>query len=244
MRWLRTVLSTAIYSLLLLALPRSPSAAVAILEPVRDNTLFEDADGDTSNGAGPAFFAGKNNQNLTRRAVLNFDVAAAVPAGAKIDSVVLTLVVSSAPDLIPRRFALHRVLADWGEGQSFSAGGAGAPATTSDATWLHTFYPDQLWTNAGGDFDPTASASQEVTDVGVYTWTGSGMTASVQSWLAQSSANFGWLIQGEESGPRTVRRFDSREADVAANRPKLTIYYSVATGIRPTTWGYMKSHYK
>src|SRR5512144_2083301 len=52
-RWPRTILSTAIYSLLFLALPSSAPAVVAILEPLRDNTLFEDANGDTSNGAGP-----------------------------------------------------------------------------------------------------------------------------------------------------------------------------------------------
>ena len=244
MRWASTRLPAVTCSLLFLCLPHSSFAAAAILEPVRDNTLFEDANGDTSNGAGPAFFAGRNNQNHTRRAVVNFDVAATVPAGAKIDSVTLTLLVSSAPDLIARQFRLHRVLAGWGEGQSSSAAGAGAPATAGDATWLHTFYPDQFWTNVGGDFDTTTSAIQMVAGVGVYNWTGPGMTADVQYWLGQPGSNFGWLIQGEESAPRTVRLFDSRESDVADNRPKLIIYYSVTTPIRPTTWGRIKSHYR
>jgi hypothetical protein len=239
-----TFLSAVACSLLLLALPRNSSALVATVEPVRDNTLFEDADGDTSNGAGPAFFAGKNNQNLTRRAVVNFGVEAVIPAGAVIDSAALTLVVSSAPDLTTRQFRLHRVLADWGEGQSSSSGGAGAPATAGDATWLHTFYPGQFWAHAGGDFDTTTSAIQLVTGVGVYTWTGPGMKADVLYWLGHPGTNFGWLVQGEESAPRTVRLFDSRESDVADNHPKLTIYYSITTAIRSTTWGYIKSHYK
>lgn len=244
MRWASTLPLAMTCSLLLLALPRGSSAVVATLEPARDNTLFEDANGDTSSGAGPAFFAGKNSQNLTRRAVLSFNVAAAVPAGVTIDSVTLTLVVSSAPDLTTRQFQLHRVRSDWGEGQSASSGGAGAPATAGDATWLHTFYPDQFWTNVGGDFDAATSAAQVVTGVGAYTWTGSGMTADVQEWLDNPGSNFGWLVQGEESAPRTVRLFDSRESDAAEKHPKLTIYYSVTTAIRPTTWGYIKSHYK
>ena len=46
---------------------------------------------------------------------------------------------------------MRRALADWGEGTSFGLG-AGSPATPGDATWLHTFYNTDLWTNAGGDF--------------------------------------------------------------------------------------------
>ena len=218
--------------------------ASAVFHPVRDNTLFQDTDGDTSNGAGPAFFAGKNGQNLTRRALVAFDIAGEVPAGAAIDSVVLVLQVSSAPDTIPRRLALHRVLTDWGEGQSSSGGGAGAPAAPGDATWLHTFFPGQFWTNAGGDFDPTASAPEIVGDVGSYAWSGPGLTADVQSWLNLPGTNFGWLIQGEETGLRTVRRFDSRESDLPDNRPTLAIYFSTPIETRPTSWGNVKALYR
>ncbi len=230
--------------LLAVATASAASAEVVTIPPERDNTLFQDADGDTSNGAGPAFFAGNNGQNLTRRALLAFDLAAQVPAGSKVDSVVLTLQISSAPDTFSRRFTLHRVLANWGEGQSYSSGGAGAPATPGDATWLHTFYPDQLWAHAGGDFEPAASASELVGDVGRYVWTGAGMTADVQTWLGQPASNFGWLIQGEEIGPRTVRRFDSRESDLAANRPALTIYFSATVPSRSMSWGSLKSRYR
>jgi len=229
---------------LAIALASQASAGVVAVTPVRDNTLFQDADGDTSNGAGPAFFAGRNSQNLTRRGLLAFDLAGQVPAGSKVDSVVLTLQVSSAPDTFPRLFTLHPVLDNWGEGRSYSSGGAGAPATPGDASWLHTFYPALLWAHAGGDFDPTVSASAVVGDIGTYLWTGPGMTADVQMWLGQPASNFGWLIQGEETGPRTVRRFDSRESDLPAHRPTLTIYFSTAVATRSTTWGSLKAHFR
>lgn len=113
--------------LLIMATPTLAEASAVELTAVRDNTLFQDADGDTSNGAGPGFFAGLNNQGRIRRALLAFDIAGQVPAGAVIDSVVLSLEVTSAPDTVARLFTLHRVLANWGEGNSSSTGGSGAP---------------------------------------------------------------------------------------------------------------------
>ena len=113
--------------LVILAAPCTAGTQVAILEPVRDNTLFQDADGDTSNGVGPALFAGNNGQNLTRRALLLFDVAGHVPASSSIDSVVLTLQVSNAPNAIPRQLTLHRALADWGKSRRSRPAGAELP---------------------------------------------------------------------------------------------------------------------
>jgi hypothetical protein len=229
---------------ILLAAPSGASTQVAVLEPVRDNSLFQDADGDTSNGIGPALFAGNNGQNLTRRALLQFDVAGRVPASSTIDSVVLTLQVSNAPNAIPRQFTLHRVLSDWGEGTSYATGGAGASATPGDATWLYAFFPGSAWSVPGGDFAAAASASRLVTGVGIYTWTSAGMTADARSWLTQPGANFGWLIQGDEEQPGTARRFDSRESDTPGSRPTLTIYYSGATASLSQSWGSLKARYR
>jgi hypothetical protein len=220
-------------------------AGVTSITPLRDNTLFQDAQGDTSNGSGPAFFAGNNGQNLVHRALLAFDIAGQIPAGSVVDSVVLTLQVSSSPETVPRTIALHRVLADWGEGSSYSAGGSGAPATPGDATWLHAFYPDQAWLTPGGDFDPAASAMQAVGDVGTYEWTGPGLAADVQRWLDHPVTNFGWLLQGDETRGRTVRRFDSREAALSGEPPLLTIYYSAAVvAARAASWGSLKTRYR
>ena len=224
-----------------------PAAAdVAIVPCARDNTLFADSEGDTSNGAGPAFFAGRNGQDLTRRALLAFDLVDAVPAGARIDSVFLTLHVSSAPDEAARGFSLHRTLRDWGEGQSYSSGGAGAPATVGDATWLHAFYPAMLWAQSGGDFYPAASATQTCGDIGFYTWSDPGLAADVTAWLSSPADNHGWVLCGEESGPQTVRRFDSRETSLIVNRPTLTIYFSnlEPVAVSHSSWGRLKASYR
>jgi hypothetical protein len=69
------------------------------------------------------------------------------------------------------------------------------------------------------------------------------MRADVQEWLSDPATNFGWLVRGDESGPRTVRRFDSRESDVQSHRPTLTVFYSELVPSRPTTWGGLKVLY-
>lgn len=239
-------LAAAVAALLLFLWPlgSDPRAGVVTLPATRDNTLFQDAEGDTSNGVGPAFFAGNNGQDLVRRAVIAFDLAGALPAGVAIESVVLTLEVTSAPDTELRDFTLHRVLADWGEGLSSSSGGGGAPAKPGDATWLHTFHASAFWSLPGGDFAPAASASLAIGDVGTATWSSPGMVSDVQAWLAGDVPNFGWLIRGDEAHARSVRRFDSRESATVANRPTLTITFSAPVPTRTTTWGELKTRFR
>jgi len=144
---------------------------VIALSPIEDNALHESADGSNSSGQGSHLFVGNTGQGVIRRAVIEFDVAGSIPAGAEIDSVTLSLNMSrtSSGAQVVRLFQLSR---EWGEGGSNADGneGSGAPAEDGDATWLHTFYPDQLWSVPGGDFADTASASTSVSDLGRYEW--------------------------------------------------------------------------
>lgn len=200
------------------------------LLPVRDNTLYEEAAGALSNGAGEYLFAGLTNQPKKRRAVLAFDVEAAVPAGAVILSAELALEMSQAiSGATP--VALQRVLSDWGEGTSDApnAEGGGAASTLGDATWIHTFWATTTWTNPGGDFAATASATQSVAGDGSYLWgSTAAMVADVQGWLDTPAQNFGWVLVGDEATAGSAKRFASRENGTAAVRPRLTVVYGVS----------------
>lgn len=233
--------SLAVAAVLLATSASTAYAGVVIVPAARDNTLFQNATGSLSSGAGPGLFAGKNSQSNTRRALIYFDVGAALPANALVDSVELRLNVNSAPNSTPQNFTIHRVLAGWGEGTSVSAGGAGAAATTGDATWLHRFYPGTPWTTAGGDFDPTSSAVSTVGPIGLHMWKSATLTQDVAHWFADSNDNLGWLVQGPEGSPSTVRQFDSRET---ATGPALVIYFSQPTATEPATWGRVKARYR
>jgi hypothetical protein len=224
-----------------LAIDTLAGADVVVLEPAKDNTLFSTTV--TSNGAGDSIFSGRTGpagSNTIQRAVLAFDVAAAVPAGSTIVSASLTLtLVQVSPLGGPETHTLHRILADWGEGASVGFSGTGAPAQANDATWLHTFYPDQFWTNTGGDFDTAASGTQTVTTIlGPYTWASTpAMVADVQAWLDTPLSSFGWLVMGNEDGSRTSKKFASRESPDVPARPALAIEYLPPSGACPWDCG-------
>ena len=165
---------------------------------------------------------------------LDTALAGAVPEGATLDSVRLTLHMSRTVGTAADAVALHRVLADWGEGASDAPDneGAGTAAATDDATWIHTFFDTGLWQNPGGDFDSTASASVLVGREDAYTWGSTpAMVADVQAWLDAPEENFGWMLIGEEETIISTKRFDSRENPDTTARPVLRFFYSVPTAV-------------
>lgn len=213
-------------SLTICCTPALSCADTLRLGAAADNTLFQDQLGGLSSGAGQFLFSGNLNSGVARRALLRFNLTT-LPAGAVITDVSLRLHMSrsAASGEVVTAFAATRA---WGEGSSNAGtGGAGAPAQPGDATWLYSSFNTTSWTNPGGDFAAISSASTIVGGVANYTWSGAGMVADAQSWLANPAANFGWLLQGNEADAQTVKRFDSRENTEASFRPELTITYII-----------------
>jgi hypothetical protein len=204
--------------------------ATVSLFPVADNTLYENATGALSNGAGVSLFAGVTTQTsgAIRRAVLRFDVSSEVPPGAVIDDVDLTLHVSKTISG-DRELALYALLAEWGEGTSDAAlqEGSGGASTTDSATWKHRFFPNTNWTNLGGDFASQPSATLTVGAPGSYTWSDPRMIDDVQKWVDQPTKQFGWLLKATNETERgSAKRFDSRQASPTSVRPVLTVQYT------------------
>ena len=215
-----------------------------ILQPVQDTSLFESLEGSLSNGSGPNLFAGDNSDGNTRRALLGFAVAEAIPAGAHIDAVELHLFLSNSPDTtVATTFALFRVHSSWGEAASVSAGGMGAPSQPGDATWVHRFYPDTRWQSPGGDFDGTASVAFGTRLPGPYVLSNSRLVDDVQTWLELPARDHGWLLLGEEAVAGSARRFDSREHPDPSHRPLLVVDFT-PLAVAPATWSQVKSSFK
>ena len=224
---------------LLLLLPLPAVAVEGTLTADKDNSLYEHPDGSQSNGSGDYLFVGRSN-GLSQRALVFFDIAGSIPDGSTIESVSLTMNVSSS-QAGTDNVSLHRLLADWGEGDSVDGEeGRGATATRGDATWIHSFSSDTMWENPGGDFTSIASADLGVGGIGNYTWTSTpDMIGDVQGWLDDPSTNFGWILIGNESGGTTAKRFDSREHQSEANHPVLTIVFDL-TAVDDMSWGMIK----
>lgn len=239
LRHLATSSSCIVRGLLLCAawavLPVPSPAATVRLAPSADNTLFENEFGDTSNGQGASLYVGRNNQEefFRRRALIAFDVSAAMPFGAVIESASLSFSVTrvSSGGSALAEIGLHRMFRDWGEGASNAGngGGSGVPAEPGDATWLYPFIDGgPPWVTPGGDFNEEVSGSVTVDGVARYAIESTrAMVADVQLWLAQPFGNFGWLLKSAEDQPGSAKVLASREYPDANLRPELSITYSI-----------------
>jgi hypothetical protein len=223
-------------ALLGLAVAGAPALADSVSIPAsKDNTLFETFD-DNSSGAGINLFAGQTCVFGSRRALLAFDIAGSVPAGATIDAVTLSLTSEKSGPLAASTdlFSLHRLTQDWGEaGSDSGAIGSGAAAQPGDATWAWRFFATDPWTTPGGDIDASASGTGSFDVAGAGAWGPEpGMTADVQGWLDGPATNFGWALLGPEGSICTAQLLASREGP--ENQPELTIEFTPGGGVDPT----------
>ena len=234
------VAPSLISCLLALTVVSAARAEMMQFTPDRDNTLYEHLELDLSNGMGDYIFMGQigtnaNPPSMLRRALLRF-VVSAIPPDAVIDSVQVQFTIVQVP---PQGLAvggiatLHRVLADWGEGDSNAPGveGQGADAQPTDATWDYRFYDmvsPVAWDTPGGDF-----LAQESASVGYGTDPESlvfistrGLVRDVQNWVRNPGENFGWIVLGNEGQDHTARSMNSKDVDVGSP-PFLTVEYHI-----------------
>jgi glucose/arabinose dehydrogenase len=216
-------------------------AEVIELLPDQDNTLYEDVEGDVSNGAGNGLFFGKtgpDGDELLRRALVRFDLSE-IPSNAVINSVEVSFVINQVPQnsASADSATLQRVTAGWGEAGSKAPGpeGEGAPAQAGDATWLYSFYDSATWTTAGGDYDFLVSATSAFgassLEALVFDSTPE-LINDIKAWIANPATNHGWILRGDEVRSKNARRVASRECPAnqfcpGGDPPALTIDYTI-----------------
>jgi spore coat protein A len=207
------------------ARPAAGAPLSATLTPSHDTTIYGgDDELDFGNGAGTGLFAGHNSSREARRALVEFDLAQAIPPGSTVTSAVLELVVTRT-QTGDTRLELHRLTAAWGEGSTHAPGegGGGTPAAVGDATWSDRVFASTPWTTSGGDFFASPSATTMVGDQGtIAKWQDPALVDDLQRWLADSTTNFGWIILSPDNGP--AKRFGSREGP-SGGRPQLTVTF-------------------
>lgn len=222
--------------------PYAGFADTAVLHPSADATLLQ-VNPNNSSGGAEFFNAGTTQNYMRNRALLQFDVAAALPPGAQIIGASLRVEVVRSPrdGFEVALFGLHPMMRSWGEGSAIptdNGGGLGAPAMPGDATWLERFASSDPWAAPGGaagiDYAPSVSSSTLVYGTGAYEFEGTQeMVRDVQSWLNNPNANYGWMLITEaEEMNFTARRFASRE-DFSGG-PSLIIEYDIVP--EPRAW--------
>ena len=197
-----------------------------VLQVFYDNTLYEDAGGLISNGRGKYLFAGKGDNNLTRRALIHFLTGEFVPYCSKVLSVDLKVHLSGG-NPANKTIELRKMLDYWGQGDSDAPGleENGTSAGDYDATWLDKYHnANDFWANPGGDYSGIISNSITVGGPGYYYFNSTPqMVADFQSWIDDTNSEFGWILLGDESSDSTAKRFHSRDADTSEFRPEVKL---------------------
>lgn len=204
----------------------SPSKDATIHDLIPDAAIVAD-------GMGGGLFSGLTiikGDVEGMRSMIEFDVAAELPADLNIESARLEMTVVKSPNTNMFDFTLHVATTDWNEGPASTGPdpfGSGAAASAGDSTWEHTNFDTEFWNTPGGDFLTSPSATTTVAGVSddPYIWDSSEMVADIQNWIENPETNFGWFILGNENRDfqPTVRAFASREFFIASARPKLII---------------------
>ena len=204
----------------------APGATVSI-PAAADATLFGPPRDALADGAGDWFFAGVNSEGNVRRGLLRFDLAGAVPAGATITGVEVRLTVDRGR-LFPAPATLHRMTASWNEGSANAPGseGLGSAAQPGDVTWNYRELGGAAWATPGGDMAVASSALADINGVGVVSFSGPGLVADAQLWLAAPADNFGWGLRGVEYLTQTANRFVSRTSPLTASRPAMIVTFT------------------
>jgi hypothetical protein len=207
----------------------------------KDTTLYESGSGNLANGGGRGMFCGRvgpGGGGAKRRAMVQWNIAAAIPAGSTILSASFDMWVEQSSAFLPIVTEAHRITTNWSEGNNVAPGNGGAGGSTGngESTWLHSNYPSQFWNNPGGDFAPT-SFTFDLPGIGPFvTPSNTAIVADVQNMLDNPAGNHGWLFKTDELLASTARRINTREAQ--AFNPKLNITYLApgSVGTYGTGW--------
>ena len=227
----RTMLRSFVFPLLCLRL----SAATISFSAVADTSLFE-GNPDSDLG-GTSLVSGTNQQYSRSRALFRFDLGA-LPAGAVVSGVAVTLYVSKRPDPdqhggpVDTDFSLHRLFVSWGEGTGSNA--TGTVAAPGNATWNERHFGATPWASPGAlsgvDYAEAASATTFISNVGPYSWGSSAaLVDDVRAWQANPAENFGLILVSEgETSLGSGRRFGSKEQPGGLIPPaQLIVTYTV-----------------
>jgi Bacterial Ig domain/Secretion system C-terminal sorting domain len=164
-------------------------------------------------------FVADNRATRLDRPLLQFSLTG-IAANATITAANVKLVTTSTSNTTSYPLSLHRVTNAWDEGTANGAAGI--------CNWTNRVAGPVAWTTPGGDFNPTAEATTNVTGVAAYNWTGGTMNTLVQNWVSGANANNGMLLKYdvETGGATNNKTFASLQNATVASRPLLTFSWT------------------
>ncbi|QHW30460.1 DNRLRE domain-containing protein [Paenibacillus rhizovicinus] len=193
-----------------------------------------------TSGQMPSYYIRDGGAGTTTNALIYFDLAGQIPAGATIDSATLSLYNTGNNAYIGGTVDLFRITdannkGMWVEGNTstaFDKTGAGwlRRAGTGDTVTTG-------WTNTSGSTimdSVNGTASGNMTFATSAGWTSStDIKSDIQAWANGSAVNQAWYMRVRSGTSINIQEVASNQYATAANRPKLTISYTTGTGSRP-----------
>lgn len=198
----------------------SPTAAYS---GCSDTTLFNGPASDYEYGGSTVLTVGTATTSATiRRSLVKFELSnVVIPSSATVERAYLTLHTYGGGGLTSdSKIYAYRLTTSWREGDS-----AGEPST-SYASWDDP--GPGTWSTAGGDFD-VDPMSEEIPDSNSSGFITFELDASVvDAWVEDRTTNHGLVLKhGTEESVLDYVSFISSEWPEPAERPILTVYYSV-----------------
>jgi len=137
-----------------------------------------------------------------RYGIVKFDIST-IPSGATVVGARLDLFVSTEG----QGWNLYKMTADWNESSTYNTVTAGVISTTIAGTVEHAY----------GTYMNTLVVSTRHNP----------LLATVQGWVTSSATNFGWFPKATDIAGGDGQQWSARNNATTANRPKLTIRYTV-----------------
>ena len=153
------------------------------------------------------------------RGVVRFDISG-LPGGVTLTSATLSLYADSLYGA-SINVGAYKILKEWGEGvHNYAA------ATSGESCWSYAEYDTVAWTGCANDDTDAESTAQDSVAISAsaqfYDW---DILAAVNEWYGGAS-NYGVVILSTDA-PSTYVVLDTLDNATTANRPKLTIVYTV-----------------
>lgn len=152
------------------------------------------------------------------RAFLSWDLAS-IPAGSTINTATLEIWVDSRyPNATNYNFGVYRVTASWTEG---------GVTWNNQPAYNATAYDTKMVTGAAGSL-----TTFDVKNL-------------VAEWVAGTYTNYGFCVKRVDmNNPTNWPYFCAGDNPSSANRPRISIDYTPATGIAPSSLGRVKATFK
>ena len=198
-----------------------PDAAAGI------DTRILSSSADLNYGIKDSMLIGTGAGGQINRGMIKFDISS-LPAGATLTSATLALYCTGEANAADEDVGAHKSLVQWYEGDK-----DGGTTTIDGSTWNNRNHIGAVaWTGGAGGVSGTewtavATATTAITTTGqFFNW---NVLADVNSWYG-GATNYGWwLINTDEVNLSTRKTFSSSDEPTAAQRPKLTIVYTLPT---------------